>query len=182
MYALVHVELRYIAAFFALFWVGLFSGLTMPPGRDGRRRLASLIAVAVVLAMVSPTAISVARHFRRVMEGQGYNQWQVAESLRQLGVKPGDRVARIGGGFGMVYWARLLGVTEVAEVPFASTSDFWSAKPEVQAQVIQAFQHLGVKAIIADMSEQPYTPGPEWRRLGDGFYALQSAPDAGQPK
>jgi hypothetical protein len=49
-------------------------------------------------------------------------------------------------------------------------------------QVIQGFQRLGVKAIVADMSEQPYTPEPEWRRLGDGFYALQSGPNSGQPK
>ena len=44
MYALVHVELRYIAVFFTLIWVGLFSGLAMPPGNDGRRLVLLVVA------------------------------------------------------------------------------------------------------------------------------------------
>jgi hypothetical protein len=178
MYALVHVELRYVAVFFTLFWVGLFSSLQMPPGREGRR-LVSLVTLAVVTAMASPTAVSLAGHLRRTLGGQQHNQWRVAEDLRTLGVVQGDRVARIGGRFGTVYWARLLGVTVVAEVPAANSKDFWYAKPEVQAQVIETFQHLGVTAIVAEMipSDEGYVAGPEWRKLGDGgYFALRLAP------
>jgi 4-amino-4-deoxy-L-arabinose transferase-like glycosyltransferase len=178
MYALVHVELRLVAVFFTLFWLGLFSSLQMPPGREGRR-LVSLVTLAVVIAMASPTAVSLAGHLRRTLGGQQHNQWRVAEDLRTLGVVPGDRVARIGGRFGTVYWARLLGVTVVAEVPAANSKDFWYAKPEVQAQVIETFQHLGVTAIVAEMipSDEGYVAGPEWRKLGDGgYFALRLAP------
>jgi hypothetical protein len=179
MYALVHVEPRYVAAFFTLFWVGLFSGLKMPPGLEGRR-LTALVALGVVLAMASPTALLVARHLRRTMEGQVYEQWQVAENLRGLGVNPGDRVARIGGGFGMVYWARLLGVTEVAEVPDENSMGFWDATPAVQEQVIETFQSLGVTAIIADMTNEAHTPGPEWRKIGAGYFAIKIPPGSGK--
>jgi hypothetical protein len=175
MFALVHVEARYIAPFLALCWVGLFSGLSMPPGREGRR-LASLVALAVVFATAAPMALSVLSHLKPAVGEQVNNQGQVAAGLRALGVMPGDRVARIGGGFGVVYWARLLGVTEVAEVPAAGANDFWDASPEVQAQVIGTFQRLGVTAIVADMSDQVHVPGPEWRQIGEGYFALKVAP------
>jgi hypothetical protein len=181
MFAVVHVELRYVAPFFTLCWVGLFSGLKMPTGRQGQR-LVALVTLAVVIGTAGPTIASVFAHLSRNLGAQPNEQWEVAENLRGLGVEPGDRVARIGGGFGVVYWARLLGVTEVAEVPSADSKDFWSAKPEVQAQVIQTFQRLGVKAIVADMSNQQVAPGPQWRQLGGGLFALTLPPTSGQPK
>jgi hypothetical protein len=171
MYALVHVELRYIAVFFSLFWMGLFSGLEMPAGRNGRR-LAALVTLAVVVFMAGPTALSVASHLRKIHGGQQHNQWQVAHDLQALGVQPGNRVARIGGNFGVVYWARMLGVTVVAEVPGSNAMEFWNAKPEVQAQVLQKFRGLGVTAIVADMTDLGYVPGREWHKLGDGYFAL----------
>ena len=179
MYALVHVELRYLAVFFALFWVGLFSGLEMPRWREGRR-LAALVTLAVVIVMAGPPALSVAAHLRKIRGRPPHNQWQVAHDLQGLGVKPGDWVARIGGGFGVVYWARLLGVTVVAEVPGSNSMEFWNAKPEVQAQVVDKFQRLGVTAIVADMTDDGRVPGPEWHKLGDGYFALRVTPSSGK--
>jgi hypothetical protein len=169
MYALVHVELRYLAAFFVLYWVGLFSGLQAPSGRLGRR-LAALATLAVVIIMAGPPALSVASHLRKIRGGLTDNQWQVAHALQGLGVKPGDRVARIGGNFGVVYWARMLGITVVAEIPGPNSMEFWNAKPELQAQVIEKFQGLGVTAVVADMTDLDYVPGPEWHKLGEGYF------------
>lgn len=179
MYALVFVEPRYVAVFFALLWVGLFSGLRTPAGREGRR-LVSLVTLAVVIAVASPVAVSVVGHLNRVLKGQPHNQWQVAEDLRSMGIKPGDPIARIGGLFN-VGWARLLRVTIVAEVPRANWREFWCAKPEVQAQVIETFRRLGATAIVAEQTpgNEVYLPGPEWHKLGDGtFYALRLAPES----
>jgi hypothetical protein len=171
----VHVEERYVAVFFTLFWVGLFSGLKMPAGHEGPR-LAGVVTVVVVVAMSLPTVLAVGGHFLDGLGKQPNDQWQVAAGLQKLGVAPGDRVARIGGGFGAVYWARLLGVTEVAEVPDKNSIDFWSATPEVQAQVINTFRSLGVTAIVADMTNGGHVPGPEWSKIGDGYFALKVAP------
>src|ERR1017187_1796482 len=110
-----------------------------------------------------------------------------------MGIKPGDPIARIGGLFN-VGWARLLRVTIVAEVPRANWREFWCAKPEVQAQVIETFRRLGATAIVAEQTpgneelgataivaeqtpgNEVYLPGPEWHKLGDGtFYALRLA-------
>jgi hypothetical protein len=125
MYALVHSELRYVAVFFALFWVGLFSGLEVPPDREGRR-LAAAVTLAVVIAMASPTVLSVAAHLRPAITPQPHNHWQVAEDLQKLGVRPGDRVGRFPAHFGLA-WARLLRVTVAAEIPIENSTDFWCA-------------------------------------------------------
>ena len=103
MYALVFVESRYVAVFFTLLWVGLFSGLAMPRDREGRR-LVLVVTLGVVIAVVCPVAVSTTGHLFQAVKGQPHNQWQVAEDLRKLGVMPGDRVARIGGLFN-VGWA-----------------------------------------------------------------------------
>jgi 4-amino-4-deoxy-L-arabinose transferase-like glycosyltransferase len=177
MYAMVYVERRYVGEFFALLWVGLFSGLKMPPGREGQR-LVPIVTFAVVLVMALPVARSVAGHLIDISKGQANVQWQVAQELDALGVMPGDRVGRIGGWFGPG-WARLLGVTVVAEIPDANTKNFWCDKPEVQAQVIDAFRRIGVTAIVAMQSppDVVFVPGPDWRKLGDGtYYALRLAP------
>ena len=105
MYALVFVELRYVAVFFSLLWVGLCAGLRIPPGREGRR-LVFLVTLAVVIAVASPTMVSIARDLSAVIHGQPHNQWQVSEDLRKMGVMPGDRIARVCG-WTNVCWSRV---------------------------------------------------------------------------
>jgi hypothetical protein len=179
-YAMLLVELRYVAVFFTLIWVGLFSGLAMPAGRDGRR-LVAIVTLAVAIAIAGPTAISTAGRVTQAFRVRPHNHWLVAEGLRNMGVMPGDRVARIGGRFGTVYWARVLGVTVVAEIPLENAREYWYATPEVRAQVIETFRSRGVTAVVADMipPDAVYVPGPEWRKLGDGtYYALKIEPSS----
>jgi 4-amino-4-deoxy-L-arabinose transferase-like glycosyltransferase len=176
MYALVHAELRYVAAFFTLCWVGLFSGLRMPSSRHGRR-LASLVTLVVVVVMAAPAVMTVARQLKQTIQRPPHDQWQVAEDLHRLGVAPGDRVARLPAHFGLA-WARLLGVTDVAEIPIEHSSDFWCAKPETQAQLFEALRRVGVTAIVAEQSDPLCPPGPGWQKLGDGTYhALKLEPN-----
>jgi 4-amino-4-deoxy-L-arabinose transferase-like glycosyltransferase len=179
MYALVHVELRYIAAFVTLFWVGLFSGLEIPRGRESRR-LAFLVTLTVVIAVASPVAESLVDHTKRIFRGQPHNHWRVAEDLRRLGVMPGDRVGRLPTHFGLG-WARLLRVTVVAQIPIENSENFWCAKPEVQERVIETIRRVGVTAIVAEQipPNGVCAPGPEWHKVGDGtYYALKLEPGA----
>ena len=109
------------------------------------------------------------------LKGQPHNQWQVSEDLRQMGVKPDDPVARIGGLFN-VGRAGPLGVTIVADVPRANWNEFWDARPEVQAHVIEAFRRLGATAVVAEQTpgHRISNAGLQWHKLGDGtFYAMK---------
>ena len=101
-------------------------------------------------------------------------QWQVAEELKGLGVREGARVARVGGLYA-ASWARLAGLTVIAEVPRSDAAEFWSSAPRNQAEVIGTFRALGVQAIIAEQTSpldgvcQSCT---EWRRLGSGRFSV----------
>lgn len=182
MYALAGVvfQARYVGAFFILLWLGLYSGVAIPSGRD-KLSVVSLITLAVVIAMLTPVAMDLGVGVVQSYSGVPNLHWQGAEDVRRLGVVPGDRVARIGGDPN-VGWARLLGVTIVAEVPRDFSSDFWCAKPEVQAQVIEAFRNLGVSAIVAERTS-PHdiqNPGPGWTKSIDGvFYVFKFSPTRG---
>jgi Dolichyl-phosphate-mannose-protein mannosyltransferase len=179
MFALVHVELRYVAAFFTLCWVGLFSGLNLPLGSEGRR-LVTIVTVMVVIATAGPTAASVAGHLRQALRPQPHIQWQVAQDLRKLGVKPGDQVARLPTHFGLA-WARLLRVTVVAQIPLENSDDFWCAKPDLQSQAIETIRRLGVTALVAEQTAEACPPGPDWHKVGDDtYYALKLDPGSAQ--
>jgi hypothetical protein len=173
MYSLVAVEMRYVAVFFTLLWVGLFSGLTVQKDRDNLR-IVSVVTLAVVIAIVAPLAITASGQVMRSFH-QRHVEWEVEEQLRGMGVRPGDRVGRIGGRFG-TDWARLLGVSVVAEIPRTNAKEFWSASPQLQNELIERFRRLGVTTLVAEQIPpcEIYTPGPDWQKLSDGtYYALR---------
>lgn len=183
MYSLVSVEIqpRYTGAFFILLWLGLYSGLAIPSGRENLR-VVSLITLAVAIAMLVPVGLMFGSDLVEARRGIPNKHWQAAEEIRQLGVKPGDRVGRIGG-HPNAGWARLLGVSIVAELPLQDAKQFWCAPPERQAQAIEAFHRLGVNAIIAEQvwpaEIQNATPG--WRESKGGeFYVWRFTPAGGE--
>jgi hypothetical protein len=147
----------------------------MPLGGEGRR-LATIVTLMVVIATAGPTAASVAGHLHQALRPQPHIQWQVAQDLRKLGVKPGDEVARLPTHFGLA-WARLLRVTVVAQIPLENSDDFWCAKPDVQAQAIETIRRVGVTAFVAEQTAEACPPGPDWHKVGDGtYYALKLDP------
>lgn len=169
MYALVHAELRYVGVFFSLIWVALFSALTIESASD-RRRLALPVAFAVVIATATPVLISVADDSIGIRR-QANVQWQVAQDLQKMGVQPGDRVARLVWHFGLG-WERLLGVTEVAQVPLDNAVDFWCAPREKQMQAIDALRPFHVTVFVAEQvpPSQTCAAGPEWTTVSSGMY------------
>lgn len=178
MYSFVHVELRYVGVFFALFWIGLFSGLRLPANSIGRR-LAILVTVTAVIATATPTILNVAGDLDRIArDTQPNNHWRVAQDLLSMGVRPGDRVARLPAHYGLG-WARLLGLTEVAEIPLESAADFWCANSDTQSLVIDKFRELRASVFVIEPPPPSRfcSAGPGWRKVGDGmYYALKLPP------
>jgi len=178
MYGFVHVELRYVGVFFALLWIGLFSGLRVPVSTNGLR-LASLVTIAVVIATATPTILNVVGDLGRIpRDTLPHNHWRVAEDLRGMGVAPGDRVARLPAHFGLG-WARLLGLTEVAEIPLENATDFWCAGQETQSQVLDKFRELRASVFVVEQAPPSPLCAPRagWRKVGDGtYYAFKLQP------
>jgi len=155
MYFVVLVASRYLGAYFTVFSVGLISGLCLPDLLEFRRLLMSITVpvVSVTLAIVlTSTATDLITSHRVVPE-----EWQVADYLYRVGIRPADRVAEIG----MSYdwgWARLARVQITAEIPRASERDFDAAGDEVKSKVLHKLFGTGVKAIV---SRRPYESGCE---------------------
>ncbi|GAC1513143.1 MAG: hypothetical protein NVS1B11_24800 [Terriglobales bacterium] len=179
MYLLVLTERRYVAVFLAIFWLSLFSGLRISVATEFRK-IARSATLALLVAAGAPLAFSAAHDLHEGLGRRPHPAWEVAETLRRKGVKPGDSVGRIGGTFG-ADWARLLRVRVIAEIPRDKAPDFWSAGPKLQAQVLESFSKTGATAIVAQQIPpfEVFAPTLGWERIGNGnFYVFLLPGDA----
>lgn len=181
LFALVHMEARYMGALVVLLWLGIFAGLRLPERRTEQRLLAGvtiLLCAAMLISFIPATAGAARAAFRDLKRGEDPRasaQAQVADSLRRIGVIPGDEVASIGYGFNAL-WARLARVRIVAEItsgsveaPTGDVARFWAADPSVRKKVYALLAGSGAKVIVANR-----VPGvvaaDGWQRLGETDY------------
>jgi hypothetical protein len=188
LYALVHIEPRYLAPFIAVFLLSFYFSVHLPVSRESRR-LTSAVALFLFFMFVCPIE-SPSMHLRgfiRDITGRSTpnsNSYQaVASEMRKLGLQPGDSIASLQYSlWGTSTWARLAGVKIVAEVyywhdlPESAANDFWKADPITQAKVIQAIEKTGARIIVSQERPDPsYAPG--WERVGNtNYYAYWLVP------
>lgn len=181
MYTLIHVEARYVGVFVALLALGLFSGVRMPSDRASEKLTAwSIVAVSAVLMMsFVPFTVRAVGSLARDLRGGGDESApvQVAESLRQMGIRRGDEVASIGYGFDAL-WARLARARIVAEVtsgPFsAPTRDvemFWASDSAGRDKVTGMLARVGARVVVADRVPKGVSTSG-WRRVGATDYYI----------
>lgn len=147
MYALVIVVPRYIGPFAVILILGLLSGVRLPEGR-----WRSIVSRAVCVILIATVVAIGWKPFRnayvilhQVSTGQEpHEDWQIAQTMKDLGVRPGDKVASVGYEF-MPAWARLTRTKVVAEmVP----NDLFKLTPEENDRLIAAFQKAGAKVAV----------------------------------
>ncbi len=154
-YSMVFVSARYIASFEVLLWFSFLSGLQALPSK--RRRydyLAVWLAVAFVFStQVQPPFIATLRDFLQGRPDPAPVQWQIANGLNQMGVRPGDKVASLGGAL-FPHWYRLARVHVVAEVPGGQNAvlAFWQAEPALKEQVMKLLAQAGARAVVVDVA------------------------------
>ncbi|MGH9941197.1 MAG: hypothetical protein ACRD9R_02430 [Pyrinomonadaceae bacterium] len=175
MYALIVVEPRYVAPFIVLFWLGLFSAVRLPPGRTSLRVLAGT-AVVMTAMLVAVIALATAKQvWKGVRGGAESQEAAAAEGLKQLGLRPGDKVAAVYpvGAKGiltrMTSTARLARVSVVAEIPPQESANFWAADAETLSHVREIFSRTGAKIILTEDLPKN-VPVEGWRKVGQTKY------------
>jgi hypothetical protein len=166
-YALIHTELRFVGAYVAIIWLGLFSGMRLPPSQKSRQRVTGIVVAMALFSLYRPVAVDVHTHYPPY--------WEAAEALSANGVKPGDTIAVIGGETPEVQIARLAKVRIIAQTreggsrPWteARGNRFWTETQRARDQVINALERTGAGALLTSEDSPHVRLGPRWQRLGD---------------
>ena len=182
MFALVHVQPRYIGAFVVLLWADIFARVNLPASWKSRRLLSFASALMVLFLLMNIAAFNL-EGFRDLTgfgkvnniaspQQAGPPNWPgaVAEDLHRLGIRSGDKVGVIGYAFDS-FWARLARVQIVAEMFDGQADQFWLGAPVFQSTVLQAFARSGAKAIVAERVPNYVTPSG-WHRIGSSSYYI----------
>ncbi|MEP6922431.1 MAG: hypothetical protein ABI967_15005 [bacterium] len=174
LYLLINIEQRYLAPFVVMIALSLLAAVR-DTATAKARRLVSGVTVAVVITFVFAIAPAAARATNsavgELLQGDVAArdvEWQVADSLRQLGVNPGDEVAVIGNTM-FASWPRLARVRVVAEMPITPAGDvakFWAADANLRRQVMTVFAGTGARVIVADQIP-PGATADDWHQIGN---------------
>jgi hypothetical protein len=163
-YAVVLVEGRYVAPFLLLLWMAAFCCAFQAASGISRRT-----AVALVLGVVAVTGLRTVKLLQSdltmILNKPRNVDWEIAQRLHELGVRPGDQVSALGG-TAEAQWAREAGVRFVSEIPLGEERGFWAADDETRRQVFRTFAGTGATTLIT--KDPP--PGSEkegWVPLGN---------------
>lgn len=168
---------RYIAPFVVLVFAGVFSSVHLLNSRASKRLLIGLMTIALIAMggqLLSHTVVTVKKGV--VVKPI---DWQVAEDLKQLGVKSGDAIAAIGDADRNAYWARLARVKIVAQVP--RIKDFWRSDTMTRKQVLKAIAKTGAKVVVQQIGTPIPTQEIGWQKLKNSdcyTYFLNKNPKA----
>ncbi len=158
------VDGRYVAPFALLLWLGILSGLRLPSSEQSHKLLVSAV-LAIMITVGVPVIASIILDWSEARH-TGPVDWQIAQSLHQVGIQPGDKVAFIRRSpAGDFFWARLAKIQIIAEVPPSDADEFWATTPSVRTDIFDALAKTGAKAIIAS-EKPPGATGAAWQRLG----------------
>jgi 4-amino-4-deoxy-L-arabinose transferase-like glycosyltransferase len=160
MYALVHADGRFLAAFFVLLWTVLTASLLVALNDSlDPRVLLGILTVAAALMVVEAAIVTPAA------TGPARQHYEIAERTQALGLKRGDRVAIVSGDLDY-FWARLAGARVSMQVDFGQPACLNGRK--LPAEWAKAKQILAASGVVLVVS--PCIPGvvdqPGWQKLG----------------
>ena len=175
LYCLVHVEMRYLAAFLFLAFVAV---LLLPAYdfKNSATRSKVLISARLLAALIlGMTLNTVVDQSIRGLHSTGktpsyrdtfFEMLAIKDCLGRRGVAKGDDVAMVG--LPLWYWGRLAEVKIVAEV--TDESQFISASTEARTRAIDSLKSAGVKAVVGK--------GEAFRKLtAEGWEAVPGTRD-----
>ena len=146
MYALVHVEARYIGAFFVLLWLAIYGFLMSRLNKRAAVAVCATVAATVMIPFMLDMGKASARTVRDLVSSTRPDYEIVADALRNLGVRSGDRLAVVQDPL-RAYYARYAGLRVVAEIP--NKDEFWNLNALQLKAVAECLTRIGVKTLVA---------------------------------
>jgi hypothetical protein len=170
MFAIVHVEPRFIAAFIVLFWTAMACGVRMPNTVEAQRILCTAsvsILITMLVTIGTATTHSLEARVKGFFDDSStpfHVHWQIASSLKSIGLQSGDKVVIIGDSFS-AHWARLAKVKIVAEILPDEIYTFWAATPLSKTKLFDRLIEENVSAVVANYVP-PLASAEGWKKLG----------------
>jgi hypothetical protein len=168
-----HAEGRLVGPFVVSLGLAILGSLRLPHPRQATVRPFGAAWLVLLAMMLGGTLIhdlaSAVSAYRRGEGAQTHPHWQVARTLREIGVEPGDGVASIGFTYN-AYWARLGQVHCVAEIPHPEASSFWSLSSARQAELLTLCRLAGARAVVSDCAP---SVAPGWRKVPGTSFAVR---------
>jgi hypothetical protein len=155
---------RLIAVFAVLLFAGVFSSVRLPNNRDAKKLVAGL-TLATVVAVGGNLSFDAIREVKDGFTSKPVD-WEIAEELKQMGLKPGTTIAHFG--LKEYYWARLARLKIVAQV--MDVEAFWTANSTTRSQVLQKIRETGAQVVVQNpgLKISNYILNQEgWQKLGD---------------
>ncbi len=177
-YALVHVETRFLGAAVAIFWCALFASVALPRG-ESSGKLWKAVALAVTIILAVTIAKGTARDVAAVGATENV-EWDVAKELQGRGLVAGEKVAVLGHENRADYWEHLAGVQVAADIPAEDVPSYWNASAEKRAAVLDAFARAGAKFVVTDL-RPPAGDMAEWFAVGTTGYYVRALSGAVAP-
>ena len=182
MYGLLIIEPRYLGAQFCILWIVALAGVRLPKSSSSRYLIAG-----TVLFLVTATSAITLRDSWLVAHNIGVDERDIAtpqcataaEALRAAGLQPRDKIAVISNWLFPsrqgAYIARLVRVRIIAE---ARSKDFWAADEPARSQLMAAFAHAGVKAVL---TRNPPRLESGWQQLRGTSYYVYAIGESSAP-
>jgi hypothetical protein len=172
MYALVHVEPRFVGGFGLMLLMRLLAGVRFakPAGQGALSGLASVIILAPALAIVFSTG----ENLKDMARPATFEQWEVARGLHEMGIPQGSDLGSIGTGLG-AYWAHLAGARIIAEIPDNEQPRFVAADAARRQQILALFSSVGAGAVIT-RNAAAANPADGWRQIPGTHYFIWQQP------
>ena len=146
MYALVHVERRFLGAFFVLLWLAIYAALTIRMNRRISAAVCATVLSTVMLPFAARLAITSVGIARDLVHPRPPAYQIAAHAFRDLGLQNGDRLAVVGYAHDC-YYARCARLRVVAQIP--DTNEFWHLTTPELTSVAERLASIGVKAVVA---------------------------------
>jgi hypothetical protein len=166
-YVPVHIEPRYVTCFIAVFWIGVFSVLWEAVPVEGIT--AKLVGAFAAVLLLPPVAAQGWHDYVEFAKTRNEDARAAAE-LARLGVKPGDRVARLSASAVDLGIERIARVEIAAEVDRSRADEFWKQPLSTENTLLNALASRGIKAVIATIDDPEDAGRPGWICLDSTQY------------